>query len=105
MGVGCNKIVFFNGGLGVTFFSRVVALVPPPVLVFFTNTRSKQQTIRWSIRFSRPKLGKCKGVFKREDVQRDFLKFTSLQILKNLRNEHSPLQQELLVCAKDRNHQ
>ena len=41
----------------------------------------------------------------RENVQRDFLKFTSQQILKQLRNSKSPLQQELLVEAKDRKHQ
>jgi len=41
----------------------------------------------------------------REDVQRDFLKFTSQQILKQLRNTSSPLQSDLLVNAKDRKHQ
>ncbi len=41
----------------------------------------------------------------RENVQRDFLKFTSQQILKHLRNASSPLQNELLVGAKDRTHQ
>jgi hypothetical protein len=45
------------------------------------------------------------GDHKREAVQRDFLKFTGQQILKILRNEHSPLQDELLVHAKDRKHQ
>ena len=45
------------------------------------------------------------GDHKREDVQRDFLKFTSQQILKVLRNERSPIQDELLVHAKDRKRQ
>jgi putative transposase len=45
------------------------------------------------------------GDHKREDVQRDFLKFTGQQILKCLRNERSPVQQELLVEAKDRKYQ
>lgn len=31
------------------------------------------------------------GVHKREDVQRDFLRFTSQQVLKSLRNQESPL--------------
>jgi len=42
------------------------------------------------------------GEHTREDVQRDFLKFTSQQILKNLRNQNSPLLNDLLVEAKDR---
>jgi putative transposase len=42
------------------------------------------------------------GDHKRADVQRDFLKFTGQQMLKLLRNESSPLQNELLVNAKDR---
>ncbi|MBS1680385.1 MAG: transposase [Bacteroidetes bacterium] len=42
---------------------------------------------------------------KREDVQRDFLKFTSQQILKNLRNANSPWLDELLVNGKDRKYQ
>lgn len=46
-----------------------------------------------------------KGDHAREDVQRDFLKFTGQQILKQLRNESSPLQDELLVNAKDRKRQ
>lgn len=46
-----------------------------------------------------------KGEHTREDVQRDFLKFTGQQILKQLRNMSSPLQNELLVNAKDRKHQ
>ena len=45
------------------------------------------------------------GDHKREDVQRDFLKFTGQQILKILRNENSPMQDELLVHAKDRKRQ
>jgi REP element-mobilizing transposase RayT len=45
------------------------------------------------------------GDHKREDVQRDFLKFTSQQILKNLRNKNSALLNELLVHAKDRKYQ
>ena len=46
-----------------------------------------------------------RGKHKREDVQRDFLKFTGQQILKELRNESSPMLKELLVFAKDRKHQ
>lgn len=42
------------------------------------------------------------GDHERKNVQRDFLRFTSQQILKHLRNERSPLQDELLVHAKDR---
>jgi putative transposase len=45
------------------------------------------------------------GEHKREDVQRDFLKFTSQQILKYLRNEQAALQNDLLVQAKDRKFQ
>jgi putative transposase len=45
------------------------------------------------------------GDHKAEDVQRDFLKFTSQQILKVLRNEKSELLNELTVNAKDRKHQ
>jgi REP element-mobilizing transposase RayT len=45
------------------------------------------------------------GEHKREDVQRDFLKFTSQQILKVLRNENSSMQNELLVNAQDRKRQ
>ena len=40
------------------------------------------------------------GDHKRDDVQRDFLKFTSQQILKILRNEKSEMQKELLVELK-----
>ena len=45
------------------------------------------------------------GEHKREEVQRDFLKFTSQQILKILRNEKSPMLNQLLVSAKDRKYQ
>ena len=45
------------------------------------------------------------GDHKRDDVQRDFLKYTGQQILKQLRNDDSPMLKELLVHAKDRNHQ
>ena len=45
------------------------------------------------------------GEHKREDVQRDFLRFTSQQILKTLRANNSPLLEELLVEAKDRKYQ
>ena len=45
------------------------------------------------------------GDHKREEVQRDFLKYTGQQILKHLRNENSELQKELLVQAKDRKYQ
>jgi REP element-mobilizing transposase RayT len=45
------------------------------------------------------------GDNKRNDVQRDFLKFTGQQILKILRNENSSMQHELLVQAKDRKYQ
>ena len=46
-----------------------------------------------------------KGDHKRDEVQRDFLKYTSQQILKVMRNEKSPLMDELLVNAKDRKYQ
>ena len=45
------------------------------------------------------------GQHQREAVQRDFLKFTSQQILKDLRNKKSTLQLELLVNASDRKFQ
>lgn len=45
------------------------------------------------------------GEHKRENVQRDFLKFTSQQILKHLRNEGAVLQKRLLVQSKDRKYQ
>ncbi|SHH14059.1 REP element-mobilizing transposase RayT [Chryseolinea serpens] len=45
------------------------------------------------------------GDHSRENVQRDFLRFTSQQILKILRNENSSLQRELRVEARDRKYQ
>jgi putative transposase len=45
------------------------------------------------------------GDHKHEDVQRDFLRFTSQQILKQLRNERSELLPKLEVNAKDRKYQ
>ena len=45
------------------------------------------------------------GDHKRDDVQRDLLKFTSQQILKILRNEKSDMQEKLLVQTKDRKYQ
>ncbi|MFM7487750.1 MAG: REP-associated tyrosine transposase [Cytophagales bacterium] len=45
------------------------------------------------------------GDHKRDDVQRDFLKYTGQQILKRLEKEKLPMLQELLVHAKDRKHQ
>ena len=42
---------------------------------------------------------------RRENVQRDFLRFTSKQILGVLKNENSPLQKALTVKAKDRKYQ
>jgi len=45
------------------------------------------------------------GSHKREDVQRDFLRYTAEQILKQLRNLKSPMLEELLVNAKDRRYQ
>ena len=45
------------------------------------------------------------GDNKREDVQRDFLKYMSHQILKFLRERNSALIKELEVNAKDRKHQ
>jgi len=45
------------------------------------------------------------GDHNREDVQRDFLKYTGQQILKYLRNDNSPLMDELIVNAKDRKRQ
>jgi REP element-mobilizing transposase RayT len=45
------------------------------------------------------------GEHKREDVQRDFLKYTGQQILKHLRNEKPPLLAELMVNARDRKYQ
>ena len=45
------------------------------------------------------------GDHKREDVQRDFLRFTAQQILKNLRNSNSQLLNKLYVESKDRKYQ
>jgi hypothetical protein len=45
------------------------------------------------------------GENKRNDVQRDFLKYTGQQILKHLRNEKSLLLHALRVDAKDRKYQ
>lgn len=45
------------------------------------------------------------GANKREDVQRDFLRYTAQQILKQLRNLKSPVLDEILVNSKDRRHQ
>jgi len=42
---------------------------------------------------------------KREDEQRNFLKFTAQQIIKNLRNDKSAMLNDLLVEAKDRKYQ
>ncbi len=42
---------------------------------------------------------------KREDVQRNFLKFTAQQLLKRIRNENAILLQDLLVNLKDRKYQ
>ena len=41
----------------------------------------------------------------REDVQRDFLRFTSQQMLKALRNSENKLMQSFYVGAKDRKYQ
>ena len=46
-----------------------------------------------------------KGEHTRDNVQRDFLKYTGQQILKHLRNESAPIQKELMVNAKDRKYQ
>jgi len=45
------------------------------------------------------------GDHKRDEVQRDFLKFTGQQILKSMRNEKSEILTELFVNAKDRKYQ
>ena len=45
------------------------------------------------------------GEHRRQDVQRDFLKYTSQQILKVLRNENSSMLGDLLVQSKDRKYQ
>jgi hypothetical protein len=46
-----------------------------------------------------------RGVHNRENVQRDFLKYTAQQLLKDLRNEGSSLLKETIVHAKDRKQQ
>ncbi len=45
------------------------------------------------------------GEHKKANVQRDFLKYTSQQILKAMKTEKSKLLNELLVNAKDRKYQ
>ena len=50
-------------------------------------------------------LWECVYPHKREDVQRDFLKYTAQMIIKDLRNDHPELLQELYAGAKDRKHQ
>lgn len=45
------------------------------------------------------------GEHNRENVQRDFLRFTAQQILKQLRNEKSKLLSKLQVNTKDRKYQ
>ena len=45
------------------------------------------------------------GDHPRSDVQRDFLKYTSQQILKTMRRQQSELLKDLLVNAKDRTYQ
>ena len=45
------------------------------------------------------------GDNRRQDVQRDFLKFTGQQILKILRSENSTMMNELFVQSKDRKYQ
>ncbi len=45
------------------------------------------------------------GSHKRDDVQRDFLKFTGQQMLKIMRNEKSAMLDEIIVNSKDRKHQ
>jgi REP element-mobilizing transposase RayT len=46
----------------------------------------------------------CKR-WKRENVQRDFLKYTAQQILKNFRNEKATILQKIEVNLKDRKYQ
>jgi REP element-mobilizing transposase RayT len=41
----------------------------------------------------------------RENVQRDFLRYTAQMILKDLRNNHQELQEQFRVNAKDRKYQ
>ncbi len=45
------------------------------------------------------------GDHQRDEVQRDFLRYTGQQILKHLRNDKSDLQKELLVDTSDRKYQ
>jgi putative transposase len=45
------------------------------------------------------------GDHNREDVQRDFLRFTSQQLLKNFRNENAALLSKLVVNKTDRKYQ
>lgn len=45
------------------------------------------------------------GDHKRENVQRDFLKYTGQQILRSLRYNASPILEQLLVNARDRKYQ
>jgi putative transposase len=45
------------------------------------------------------------GENKREDVQRDLLKYTGQMILRKFKSENSPFLSELLVNAKDRKYQ
>lgn len=48
---------------------------------------------------------KILGEYELQNVQRNFLKFTGQQILKILRNENSPMYDEVVVNAKDRKRQ
>lgn len=43
--------------------------------------------------------------FKREDIQRDFLKFTSQTIKRDLKENHPAVLEKFLVKAKDRKYQ
>ncbi|MFD0999423.1 hypothetical protein ACFQ21_08900 [Ohtaekwangia kribbensis] len=65
-----------------------------PLLMFFTNKTHPQPTLKFDVTLNT-----------REAVQRDFLRYTSQQILKVLRNEQSPIQEDLVVNAKDRKRQ
>ena len=47
---------------------------------------------------------RCKG-WKRENVQRYFLKYTAQQILKNFRNEKATILQKIELNLKDRKYQ
>ncbi len=46
-----------------------------------------------------------RGDYERQDVQRDFLKYTGQQILQTLKRERIPIYEELLVNARDRKYQ